>query len=277
MAVPKETIHTMVTRLEWLQFFATRPSLYPELVRRTGAMMKGRSAQELRKENSCAEATEWCEARSTSTEEAVLRITGRGAMESVERLHTEEIAAARRAQRRCPVRMGGAGNLDLIFNLAEYIGAERAVETGVAYGWSSLAILLSLQRRPDARLASIDMPYPDRNNDRYVGCVVPDELRAQWTLIRRADRQGLPLAHKTLSWWDLCHYDSDKSYAGRMWAYPLLWEHLRPGGLFISDDIDDNVGFADFCAAIDIEPVIASTPAKQRGRKFIGVLQKPRG
>lgn len=267
----------MPTRMEWLQFFAARPSLYPELVRRTATMMKGHSQHELRKENSCAEATAWCEARGTTTEEAVHVITGRLAMERMEHVHADALAAARRAEQQCPVRMGGGGNVDLIYNLTEHLQAERVVETGVAYGWSSLAILLSLQRRPTARLASIDMPYPERNNDRYVGCVVPDELRSQWTLIRRADRQGLPLAHRALSWWDLCHYDSDKSYAGRMWAYPLLWEHLRPGGLFISDDIDDNVGFADFCAMVGLEPVVAAMPATQRGRKFIGVLQKPRG
>lgn len=264
----------MVTRLELLQFFITRPALYPELWRRTSVMMKGRSAQEQQKENSRTEATEWCAARTVSTEEAVLRITGRP-MQSVERGSADVIAAARLEQQRCPVPMGGAGNLDLIFSLAEHLQAERVVETGVAYGWSSLAILLSLRHRPGARLASIDMPYPERNNDRYVGCVVPQDLRSQWTLIRRADRQGLPMARKALSWWDMCHYDSDKGYAGRMWAYPLLWEHLRPGGIFISDDVDDNLGFTDFSGSVGVEPVIIAMPSKDRGRKYVGVLQKP--
>ena len=33
-----------------------------------------------------------------------------------------------------------------------------------------------------------------RNNDRFVGCVVPDELRGQWTLLRWSDRVGVPKA-----------------------------------------------------------------------------------
>jgi predicted O-methyltransferase YrrM len=267
----------MVTRFEWLQFFITRPALYPELWRRTGSLMKGRSAEDERKENSRSEATEWCAARSIDTEEALFRLTGTRERESVERRHADVIGAARIEEKQCPVPMGGAGNLDLLFGLAEHLQAEQVVETGVAYGWSSLALLLSLQHRAGARLASIDMPYPERNNDRYVGCVVPKNLRAQWTLIRRADRQGLPMAFKMLDRIDLCHYDSDKSYAGRMWAYPLVWERLRPGGLFVSDDANDNLGFADFCSSLGIEPVIIETPSNHRGRKFVGVLAKPYG
>ena len=44
---------------------------------------------------------------------------------------------------------------------------------------------------------------------------------------------------------DLCHYDSDKSWWGRAYAF-LLWKALKPGGLFISDDIQDNMFFAEF-------------------------------
>ena len=48
---------------------------------------------------------------------------------------------------------------------------------------------------------------------------------------------------------DLCHYDSDKSYYGRRWAYPKLWEALKTGGIFISDDIQDNWAFKEFCVS----------------------------
>ena len=117
----------------------------------------------------------------------------------------------------------------------------------MAFGWSSLALLLSLRNRPAARLASVDMPYPKINNDAYVGCIVPEDLRTRWTLLRYADREGLPKALQLLGALDLCHYDSDKRYRSRMWAYPLLWNALRPGGLLLSDDIGDNVAFRDCC------------------------------
>jgi hypothetical protein len=54
-----------------------------------------------------------------------------------------------------------------------------------------------------------------------------------------------------------------------MYAYPRLWIALRPGGLFISDDIQDNFGFRNFCERSSIEFQVTSS-----GGKFIGVAQK---
>ena len=47
-------------------------------------------------------------------------------------------------------------------------GPTRLLETGVALGWSSLAILLALESVGHGELVSIDMPYPGMNNDAYV-------------------------------------------------------------------------------------------------------------
>ena len=165
--------------------------------------------------------------------------------------------------------MGGPGDIALLYHLAEHLQAQRVIETGVAYGWSSLALLLSLQNRPAARLISTDRPYIKRNNDHYVGCVVSTNLRNQWQLINNSDRRALPEAIQALAPLDLCHYDSDKSYKGRLWAYPLLWTAIRPGGIFVSDDIGDNLAFRDFCDHIQREPIII-----QHGDDYIGLLVK---
>jgi predicted O-methyltransferase YrrM len=178
--------------------------------------------------------------------------------------------AAHEKAAKCPVRMGGPGGLDLIYWLAEHSESKKVIETGVAYGWSSLAFLLSLKNRPGSRLISTDMPYPNRNNDQYVGCVVPTELRSTWNILRYPDRRALPTALRELGTLDMCHYDSDKSYEGRMWAYPLLWKALRKGGFLLSDDIGDNVAFRDYSNSLSIEPTIVELDGK-----FIGVLVKP--
>src|SRR5262249_43805840 len=102
------------------------------------------------------------------------------------------------------------------------------------------------------------------------GVAVPDELRAGWTLIRQADRGALPLALQKVGSIDLCHYDSDKSYAGRRFAYPRLWRALRPGGYFISDDIGDNVAFHEFADEVAVQPTVVCTH-----EKFVGVIRKP--
>lgn len=115
------------------------------------------------------------------------------------------------------------------------------------------------------------MPYPNKNNDKYVGCVVPQKYRSNWKIINKADRDALPKALNVLKEVDLCHYDSDKSYDGRMWAYPMLWKALRKGGIFISDDIADNVAFRDFANMLKMNPVIV----KVGSEKYVGILLKP--
>ena len=165
--------------------------------------------------------------------------------------------------------MGGEANLDLLHCLAEHLQAKSIIETGVAYGWSSLALLLSLWSRRGAKLVSTDMPYPFRGNDRHVGCVVPSHLREAWTVLSIGDRIGIPRAVKMLGSVDLCHYDGDKTYEGRRRAYPLRWNALRPGGLLVSDDIGDNAAFKEF-----VELTKAPVTVVSRRNRFAGILKK---
>ena len=168
--------------------------------------------------------------------------------------------------------MGGGADVDLLFSLCRAFGVVRALETGVAFGWSSLAILSAIAERPGAMLTSVDLPYLGANLDSLVGLAVPADLRDRWSLRRGADREELPAAIADTRPIDLAHYDSDKSYAGRRWAYPLIWEGLRQGGLLMSDDIEDNLAFLDFAAELSVEPMIVATPRRDR---LVGILRKP--
>ncbi len=169
------------------------------------------------------------------------------------------------------VEMGGPGDLNLLYAATICFGDFRVVETGVAYGWSSLAILAALHGRPDARLVSVDMPYPKQNNEAWVGVVVPNQFRSQWQLIREPDRNGLKKAiAKFGGVIDLCHYDSDKSYRGREYAYEIIWNALRPGGVFISDDIQDNFSFKEFVEAKRLDFGITEFQGK-----YVGIVRKP--
>lgn len=168
------------------------------------------------------------------------------------------------------VRMGGPGDIDLLYAAAVLSGAKRIVETGVAYGWSSLALLGALDVAQDGRLASVDMPYPKMNNEQWVGIAVPQRLRQRWTLVRQPDRFGLRKAialHEGTI--DLCHYDSDKSHAGREYGYGLMWQALRPGGIFISDDIQDNLAFREFMESRGVPFAITEYEGK-----YVGIARK---
>jgi len=185
--------------------------------------------------------------------------------------HADRLTAAQARIDAANARMGGGADLDLLYALCVCSEARRVLETGVAFGWSTLAILSALEERRDGRLISIDKPYLGANYDDLIGLAVPHELRGRWTLLRGADRDRLEDAIAMLQPIDLAHYDSDKSEAGRFWAYPLIWEALRPGGILMSDDIDDNFAFFDFAEAVGVTPVVVSNAA---GGKFAGVLRK---
>lgn len=168
------------------------------------------------------------------------------------------------------VKMGGPGDLDLLYAAVSLSNASRVVETGVAYGWSSLAILSALEGRERALLVSVDMPYPKMNNEAFVGIVVPERLRRNWEIIREPDRCGLEKAIMQQGGTiDLCHYDSDKSWWGRQYAYPLLWNALKLDGVFISDDIQDNMAFAEFVNEHGIDFAVTES-----GGKYVGIMKK---
>lgn len=255
-------------RARILLWYLKRPQLYSHLLH---IFLGKLSPRQARLRDSRPQSIAWCLERSISSRAAIREITGSEMPQPVDEMYQDTFVMAKQRAAECPVEMGGPGDLDLLYWLSEYCQARRAVETGVAYGWSSLALLLSLQHRDEARLISTDMPYPNRNNDRYVGCVVPTDLRSKWMLLRTADRQAIPMALEQIGEIDICHYDSDKSYAARRWAYPLLWQALQEGGIFISDDIGDNVAFRDFAAEASCNPIVVG-----REGKYIGVLVKPR-
>ncbi len=67
------------------------------------------------------------------------------------------------------------------------------------------------------------MPYAKLNNEPFVGIVVTESLRPSWTLIRLPDRNGLNRAIAQFNGTiDFAHYDFDKTYYGRDFAYPLI-------------------------------------------------------
>jgi len=248
-------------------WFAQRPTFWPHAV--ALAIFKFKPNQDsasIRKK-----AGAWAAARVVSLGEALQRI-GLSPVGNIPILPEDVVAEARSLALLAKAKMGGPGHLDLIYAATKLSGAQRVVETGVAYGWSSLAILAALADRPNARLVSVDMPYPKMNNEDDVGVAVPARFRAPWSLVRAPDRRGIAKAISLVGGSiDLCHYDSDKSYYGREFAYPLLWNALGSGGIFISDDIQDNFAFREFVEGLGLDFAVTTSEGK-----YVGVIRKPK-
>jgi predicted O-methyltransferase YrrM len=254
-------------------FLALRPQYYPDLLRRARYRLALRMLPPpMARSREFAE--RWASERAVTVEAALQQLGG--TYRRLEDVFPEAMAEARVRQEECPVPVGGGASLELIYAICELLSARTVIETGVAYGFSSLAMLLSLSQR-DGTLYSVDMPYPRASSARYVGWVVPERLAKHWRLFRYPDYIGLTRVLRLVDQIDLCHYDSDKSYEGRAWAYRELWSRIRPGGIFISDDIGDNTAFRDFALEVGQEPIVVKGPGSGgAGERFVGIIVKPR-
>jgi hypothetical protein len=243
-------------------FFAylKRPDLYPELRRKIWKNLFNRSSGLRGKE----EAEKWCSSIAISEKDFIEKVLNTSFI-PFEKLFPKEFAEALQIQAKAPVKLGGAGSLSVIYYINEYTNAKKTVETGVAYGWSSFAALASLVNR-NGTLYSSDMPYILQNHSEdFVGCVIPQKYRNNWDLYRFADKESLPKIFGKVDSFDVVHYDSDKSYDGRIWAYNLLFSKVREGGIFMSDDIGDNAAFKDFCETKGLKPYVVEFDGKYAG------------
>lgn len=263
MQLNKNTVSELARIAKTFTGYLKRPDLYPELGRKIYKNIFNRQAAFKGKEKTLT----WASSMAVSQEVAINNLFGTTYQKFPE-IFPEEFRTAQQKQQACPVKMGGAGALELIYNACEFTKAHNVVETGVAYGWSSLAALLSLKKR-NGTLYSSDMPYLSQDGDKYVGCVVPESLRKNWKLFRHADKESLPKIMKDVNSFDVVHYDSDKSYDGMQWAYAQLYPRLRKGGVFISDDINDNSAFQDFCEKMKITPTVVDFEGK-----YVGIFIK---
>jgi hypothetical protein len=114
------------------------------------------------------------------------------------------------------------------------------------------------------------MPMPKQTNYELIGLAVRDNHRKFWKLVRKPDKYGLLNGLRALNnKVDVVHYDSDKNYYGRKWAYPKIYNSLVKGGFLISDDIEDNLGFRDFVESMNLDYTVHSIDGK-----FVGIIKK---
>lgn len=262
---------SLISKAATVGWYLGHPTLYRELGRRVRRWQVSTEASRLDARRRRGEGQQWCAAHAGPVAEFAEALSMPPAIVPIEQAFPREWGFALGAESQCPVAVGGPGHLDVLYHVARHLKAERAVETGVANGWSTLALLLAMHRVPGARLVSVDMPYAKLGNARFVGCVVAPHLREPWSLVRQPDRDALPVVLAELGRIDLAHYDSDKTYEGRSFAYPLLWARLRPGGVLLSDDIEYDGGFREFAEQVGRRAWVFEKPL--RGN-YCGALVK---
>jgi len=138
------------------------------------------------------------------------------------------------------------------------------VETGVCAGFSTSFILLAIKENKKGKLYSIDYPEYEGgtyNKDSFYaqkrgatvpkgresGWAIPAYLKQNWKLILGKSQEKLPLLLEELKSIDLFLHDGEHSYECMWFEFNEAFSSLKDGGLLLSDDIDWNKSFYDFC------------------------------
>lgn len=166
---------------------------------------------------------------------------------------------------------GGAASYPLLYFLVRRQRPRVVVETGVAAGFSSYALLTALKKNGAGKLYSSDFPYFRLDDpEKYIGCVVDDVLKEDWICLTEGDRANLPRILSVVDEIDLFHYDSDKTYSGRKWAMDAVLPKMAKGATVVMDDINDNLFFRDFIAEKGIKATVFKFHAK-----YVGMFTVP--
>jgi predicted O-methyltransferase YrrM len=215
-----------------------------------------------------AEAVKWCEAH-VEDDAAFARERDPAlwaeALAYAESLHEQ----ARETLLSVKYHLGGGGHYALLYFLVRSVRPAVVVETGVAAGWSSEAILSALQVNANGALYSSDFPmFRLSDPESYIGILVRPEHRARWSLFTRGDAANLPAIVRRLgaSPIDLVHYDSDKTAQGRHDALRVLAPHFHTGTVVVMDDIQDDLVFAELTRG-------RRSHVFRFERKFLGLIE----
>lgn len=146
---------------------------------------------------------------------------------------------------RIDFKLGGGGAYHLLYFLTRKYSLSNIIETGVASGFTSAAILEALRKNKNGLLFSSDYPYPKIPNcEKYIGILVNEELRKNWLLHIEGDEFNLNKI--PINWVgkvDLFHYDSSKWFRDKKRTLKIISKYLSKNAFIVFDDIQDDLFF----------------------------------
>jgi len=168
------------------------------------------------------------------------------------------------------VKLGGGANDMLLYFFVRYFKPKVVLETGVAAGFSSLSILKALKKNKYGKLYSSDFPYfRIKNPENYIGILVDKKKFPNWELKIEGDEVNIPKLISNINHIDIFHYDSDKTYKGKINAYNLIKKKISNKSILIFDDVQDDKFFYEICQSSNLQYKIFKFKSK-----YIGVLGK---
>jgi hypothetical protein len=174
-----------------------------------------------------------------------------------------------------PFRLGYNADFALgrtCYVICRALSADVVLETGVAYGVTTAFVLQALAVNGRGKLVSVDLPPLGPDADRYVGYLVPEELRGRWDLRRGISKRLLPGLLPKLGKIDVFIHDSLHTYRNMRFELETVWPFLRPGGVLIADDVGDNMAFDELTRKMT--PASCLVVREENKNSVFGVLVK---
>ena len=165
-------------------------------------------------------------------------------------------------------------NADFVLAKACYlmcraIAPAIVVETGVAHGVTSAFMLKALEINGHGTLHSIDLPPLEKESDRFVGIVVPDDLRSRWRLHRGISKRILTALMPDVASVDIFVHDSLHTYRNIRRELEIVTPHLAPRAVVIADDVQGNAAFEDWIASAG--PQFSATIREEQKEGVFGI------
>jgi hypothetical protein len=153
-----------------------------------------------------------------------------------------------------------------LYTLVRLTAPETVVESGVADGYSSAVILEALQAAGRGRLVSLDV-------DARSGALPrASPARERWEFRPsgpgRAARRSLRDALESVRPVGFFLHDSVHTYGGHLADLVAAWGSLAPGGVLLSDDVDNSYAFLDFVPGRGASAFLVTT------KKVLGGIRK---
>jgi predicted O-methyltransferase YrrM len=156
-----------------------------------------------------------------------------------------------------------------LWALVRAVRPERVLETGVADGASTRALLDAMEANGRGTLYGTDISQDVGRSaqdspglHRWRLTVLPK--RGRGSAFRALLAETRPL--------DVFVHDSDHSYPWQRFEYREAWRVLGPGGWLLSDDVNSSYAFLDFARSEGRPFWLLTSP-----RKLFGILRKAGG
>lgn len=150
--------------------------------------------------------------------------------------------------------VSGWNDLRRLYVICRLSKPSVVVETGVASGASSLAILTALSVNGSGLLYSIDLPKQITEDGvicaegKSPGWLVPERFYDRWLLTLGDSQVELLKLVTRIGDVDVFYHDSLHTYHHMLWEFIHVWPFLKRGGLLFADDADKNRAIHDFAA-----------------------------